>query len=80
MGPVGCERCRGTGYRGRVGIVELLRLNDELRELIVSGAPLRQLREAAAETGMRDIRESALELVKRGETTLEEINRVTFVD
>ncbi len=76
----GCAECRGTGYRGRKTIVELLRLNDELRELIVSGAPLRQLREAAAETGMRDIRESALELVKRGETTLEEINRVTFVD
>jgi general secretion pathway protein E len=75
----GCPECRGTGYKGRRTIIELLTLNDELRELIIGGAPLRQLREEAAKAGMRDIREAALDLVRRGESTLEEVNRVTFV-
>jgi len=75
----GCGKCRGTGYKGRRAVAELLHLNDELRELIVSGAPLGRLRERAVANGMRPLREAALEMVKRGETTLEEINRVTFV-
>ncbi|MFZ2855116.1 MAG: GspE/PulE family protein [Rhodocyclaceae bacterium] len=75
----GCSQCRGTGYKGRKAIVELLCLNDELRELIVAEAPLRRLREEAARGGMRELREAALDLVRRGESTLEEINRVTFV-
>ena len=75
----GCPQCRGTGYKGRKSIVELLRLTDELRELIIAGAPLRRLREEAARGGMLELREVALEMVRRGESTLEEINRVTFV-
>jgi general secretion pathway protein E len=75
----GCAQCRGTGYQGRRAIAELLRLNDDLRELIVAAAPLRKLREEAERSGMRDLREAALDLVRRGESTLEEINRVTFV-
>jgi general secretion pathway protein E len=75
----GCPHCRGTGYKGRKAIVELLRLTDELRELIIAEAPLRRLREEAARGGMLDLRSAALELVQRGESTLEEINRVTFV-
>ena len=75
----GCAQCRGTGYKGRKSIVELLRLTDELREMIVSGAPFRRLREEAARGGMLELREVALNLVRRGESTLEEINRVTFV-
>jgi general secretion pathway protein E len=75
----GCGRCRGTGYRGRRAIAEILVLNDELRELVVRGEPVRLLREAAARSGTRFLREAALHAVQRGETTLTEINRVTFV-
>lgn len=75
----GCAQCRGTGYRGRRAIAELLRLTDDLREAIVAGAPTRQLRETAARDGMNSLRDAALALVRQGHTTLEEINRVTFV-
>jgi general secretion pathway protein E len=76
---VGCGTCRGTGYRGRKAIAELLVLNDEIRELIISRAPIRQLKEAARRGGTRSLRESALDLVRDGITSLEEANRVTFV-
>ncbi|MCE9569965.1 MAG: GspE/PulE family protein [Rhodocyclales bacterium] len=75
----GCAHCHGTGYKGRRAIAELLRLTDDMREAIVAGAPTRQLREAASRNGMHSLRDAALTLVRRGETTLEEINRVTFV-
>ncbi len=73
----GCGQCRGTGYRGRKAVGELLILNDELREAIVAKAPVRQLKELAARSGVRVIRQAALDLVRSGETTLEEVNRVT---
>jgi general secretion pathway protein E len=73
----GCKHCRGTGYRGRKAVGELLVLNDEIREAIIARAPVRQLKELAARSGIRLIRQSALELVRSGETTLEEVNRVT---
>ena len=75
----GCGACRGTGFKGRKAIGELLVLNDELRELIVARAPARQLKEAARAAGTLPLRDAALQLVQAGETTLEEINRVTFV-
>jgi len=75
----GCGHCRGTGYRGRKAVAELLILNDELREMIVAREPIRKLKEAAKNSGMRTIREAALEAVGNGITTLQEINRVTFV-
>ena len=75
----GCGLCRGSGYKGRKAISELLLLNDEIRELVIGREPIRRLKEAAQRSGTRFLRESALDLVKRGETTLEEINRVTFV-
>lgn len=76
----GCEECNGTGYRGRSAIVELLDLTDELRELIVSKAPAAVLKKAASEAGTLFLRESAVEKVLAGETTIREINRVTFVE
>ena len=76
----GCSKCRGTGYRGRRAIAEILDLNDEVRELIVSKAPIRDVKLAATRAGTKYLREVALDLVKAGETTLQEINRVTFVD
>jgi general secretion pathway protein E len=75
----GCRECRGSGYRGRKAIAELMILNDELRELITSRAPPRQLKDAAHRSGTRFLREAAFEAVKTGHTTLQEINRVTFV-
>jgi len=77
--PVGCGGCRGSGYRGRRAIAELLVLNDEIRELIVGRAPIRQLKEAARRAGTLSLRESALALVREGITSLEEANRVTLV-
>jgi general secretion pathway protein E len=75
----GCGQCRGTGFRGRKAIAETLTLNDEIRELIIARQPVRAVKDAARKLGTRNLREVALELVRNGETTLEEINRVTFV-
>lgn len=76
----GCGHCRGTGYLGRKAVAEMLVLNDELREMIVAREPLRSLKAAAKRAGLQSIRESALAVVAQGRTTLEEINRVTFVE
>jgi general secretion pathway protein E len=73
----GCGHCRFTGYRGRRAIAELLVLDDALRDLIASRASIAQLRAAAVERGFRDLRAAALDAVRRGETTLEEADRVT---
>jgi len=75
----GCAECRGTGFKGRKAIGELLVMNDELRELIVARAPARKLKEVARAAGTIPLRDAALALVEAGETTLEEIDRVTFV-
>jgi general secretion pathway protein E len=75
----GCAPCRGTGFKGRKAIGELLVLNDDLRELIIARAPAKKLKEAARAMGSRSLREAAQRLVDNGETSLEEINRVTFV-
>ncbi|HEU5176655.1 MAG TPA: GspE/PulE family protein, partial [Burkholderiales bacterium] len=75
----GCAECRHTGFKGRKAIGELLVLNDELRELITARAPARKLKEVARAAGTVPLRDAALALVEAGETTLEEINRVTFV-
>jgi general secretion pathway protein E len=76
---LGCGQCRGTGFKGRRAIGEILVLNDELRELIIAREPIRLIRDAARRNGTRFLREIALDMVGRGETTLQEINRVTFV-
>jgi general secretion pathway protein E len=73
----GCAHCRGTGYKGRRAVGELLVLNDELREAIVARAPARRLKELALAGGSKLIRTAALELVEEGVTTLLEANRVT---
>jgi general secretion pathway protein E len=75
----GCGQCRGSSYRGRKAIAETMLLNDELRELIATRQPIRAVKDAARKLGTRDLREAALDLVRAGETTLTEINRVTFV-
>jgi len=75
----GCGQCRGSGYRGRNAIAEILILNDEIRELIVAQEPIRRIKEAARNNGTRFLREAALDMVKQGSTSLEEANRVTIV-
>ncbi|MEG0884144.1 MAG: GspE/PulE family protein, partial [Janthinobacterium sp.] len=74
----GCGDCRGTGYKGRRSIAEILVLTDEIRELIVDKKPIRQIKAAAYANGTRSLRLAALELVKRGATTITEIKRVTL--
>ena len=74
----GCGACRGSGYRGRRAIAEILTLNDRLRELIATRQPVALIKEEARNSGTRYLRESALALVAAGETTLEEVARVTL--
>jgi general secretion pathway protein E len=74
----GCGDCRGTGFKGRRSIAEILTLNDEIRELIVDKRPIRQIKQAAYDNGTRSLRLAALDLVRRGATTLTEIKRVTL--
>ena len=77
---VGCIECNGTGYKGRFAICELLDLTDRIRELILEKRPTSEIKKAAREEGMRFLRESAVERVMDGHTTLREINKVTFVE
>jgi general secretion pathway protein E len=73
----GCDACLGTGYKGRVGIFELMELNEELRRLIMADADAGQLTEAARRNNMRNLREDGWEKIERGVTTVEEVMRVT---
>ncbi|TFW09512.1 type II/IV secretion system protein [Oxalobacteraceae bacterium OM1] len=75
----GCAHCRQTGFKGRRAIAEVLRLTDEIREMIVARASIRSLKEQARQEGTRFLRDVALDLVREGHTTLQEANRVTFV-
>ncbi|MEM6456159.1 MAG: GspE/PulE family protein [Acidobacteriota bacterium] len=76
----GCIECNGTGFHGRLAVSELLNLSDSIRELILARRPASEIRRAAKEEGMTFLRESALDKVFQGITTLREINKVTFVD
>jgi type IV pilus assembly protein PilB len=77
---LGCIECGGTGYKGRTAICELLDLTDHIRELILEKRPTSEIKKAAREEGMRFLRESAVERVMNGTTSLREINKVTFVE
>jgi len=74
----GCEACRHTGFKGRIGLYELMRINDEIRELVVRRAPLADVREAAKANGMHELKEDGLEKVLQGITTPDEVMRVVF--
>ncbi|SUZ79831.1 uncharacterized protein METZ01_LOCUS32685, partial [marine metagenome] len=73
----GCEKCGNTGYRGRVGLYELLRMSDSIRHHIASGADANVIREQAISEGMETLRQDAIEKLKAGLTTPEEVVRVT---
>jgi type II secretory ATPase GspE/PulE/Tfp pilus assembly ATPase PilB-like protein len=76
----GCSECNGTGFKGRTSIMEMLLLDDEIKELIVSGQQTHKIKDAAIRKGMRTLRQSALGLVSEGKTTIDEINRITFAE
>jgi type IV pilus assembly protein PilB len=76
----GCIECGGTGFKGRTAICELLDLSDHIREMILAKRPSSEIKKAARDEGMRFLRESAVERVLTGTTTLREINKVTFVE
>jgi len=76
----GCSECNNTGYHGRTTIAEFLELSDTIREMILEKRPFADIKKRAKEEGMVFLRESALEKVFNGETSLKEINRVTFVE
>jgi len=80
MEGAGCFECGGTGFRGRTAIHELLDLSDRIRELILDRRPSSEIKRLAREEGMTFLRESAVEKARRGETTLREINKVTFIE
>jgi type IV pilus assembly protein PilB len=76
----GCIECGGTGFKGRTAICELLDLSDRIREMILERRPNSEVKKAAHDEGMRFLRESAVEKVMLGQSTLREINKVTFVE
>jgi type IV pilus assembly protein PilB len=76
----GCDECYSTGYKRRKGILEILELSDEVRDMIAGKHPLSVIKKKALDDGMVPLRQVAVECALRGETTLEEINRVTFVE
>ena len=78
MAGQGCGDCRGSGFKGRRAIAEILLLTDELRELIIDKAPIRRVKEIARAQGTRSLRDAALALASQGLTTLAEVNRVTL--
>jgi len=80
MEGAGCFECGGTGYRGRTAIHELLDLSDKIREMILEKRPTSEIKRQARDEGMTFLRESAVEKVRLGITTLKEINKVTFIE
>ncbi|MFM9030541.1 MAG: GspE/PulE family protein [Opitutaceae bacterium] len=77
--PVGCDRCRGTGYRGRIGIFEIFRLNEEMHQLVLKRESTRTLADCARRNGMRTLGQSGWEKVRGGLTTFDEVLRVITI-
>jgi type IV pilus assembly protein PilB len=75
-----CELCQGIGYKGRVGVYEVMQMTESLQKLVSEGAPTEQIKETAVEEGMKTLLAYSLNLVRQGYTTLEEVERVTFTD
>lgn len=75
-----CQNCNGVGYRGRCGVYEIMQITDTLQSLITEGAPTERIKEVAVEQGMQTLLSYSLNLVQKGETTLDEVERVTFTD
>jgi len=80
LAPVGCDHCRGTGYRGRLGLFEILRPNEEMHDLIVKRESTKALARSAERHGMRTLAQSGWERVRSGATTLDEVLRIISVN
>jgi type IV pilus assembly protein PilB len=76
----GCMECSGTGFRGRTAIHELLDLSERIREMILERRATSEIKRIAREDGMTFLRESALDRIRQGITTLREVNKVTFIE
>jgi type II secretory ATPase GspE/PulE/Tfp pilus assembly ATPase PilB-like protein len=76
----GCDRCRKTGYTGRLGIYELLIMDDQLRDLVTANPDVIQFRRKCREKGLVTLREDGIDKVRKGMTTIDEILRVTEKD
>jgi type IV pilus assembly protein PilB len=79
MEPGACPECGETGFLGRTAVAEMLDMSDRIRQMILERRPAAELKQAAREEGMTFLRDAALEKVFAGQTTLREINKVTFV-
>ena len=77
LGPVGCDKCKGSGYKGRVGIYQVMPITDEMRQLIMRNGNAIDIADQARKEGVRDLRQSGLVKVKMGITSLEEIEAIT---
>ena len=75
----GCERCNSTGYKGRVGLFEVMAVNDAIRDTILSGGTATEIRQSALDNGMMTLRGSGLQKIRDGVTTLEEVTRETVL-
>jgi type IV pilus assembly protein PilB len=73
----GCERCGKTGYKGRVGLFEVMEMTEKLRHMVINGAPVSEIRDVSIEAGMVTLRQSGLQKVAEGITTVEEVVRET---
>jgi type IV pilus assembly protein PilB len=76
----GCPVCSNTGYKGRIALYEVMPISDRVRDLILQGASTSEIKTAAREDGMLSLRASGLQKVRLGQTTIEEVIRVTFAD
>lgn len=76
----GCQFCRGSGYKGRVGVFELMAIDNEIRELILQRAPTHVVRQAALEAGMISLKQDAMQKILEGMTTIEEALRVIYAE
>jgi len=75
----GCDKCNNTGYKGRVGLIEVMNIDDDIRDLILSGGTAIDIKKKAAESGMISLRRSGLIKIKDGITTIEEVVRETVL-
>jgi type IV pilus assembly protein PilB len=77
FGPVGCDHCKGTGYKGRIGVYEVMPISDEMRQVIMREGNALDIADQAQKEGIRNLRQSGLIKVKQGITSLEEIEAIT---
>jgi type IV pilus assembly protein PilB len=76
----GCKTCNGTGYKGRIGLYEVMEISEEIQELILVGASAREIKRKAVEEGMITLRQSGLNKIRTGTTTLDEVLRETVLN